>query len=93
MIKIKITQDKKKNIIAYLFLAVISAIICIPILKPDFNITFDDGIQHICRIIGTFQTITEGQPFGAIMSDYCNGFGYSWNLFYSPITSYRPINI
>ena len=26
-----------------------------------------------------------------IMSNFCNNFGYSWNLFYSPFTAYFPL--
>lgn len=52
--------------------------------------TYDDGIQHIARLMGTYQSIMqEGQT--AIMSNFCNGFGYSWNIFYSPITAIFPL--
>ena len=49
------------------------------------------GIQHICRLIGTYQSLEENQSFPVIMSEFCNNFGYSWNLFYSPITAYLPL--
>lgn len=49
------------------------------------------GIQHICRLMGTYQSICEGQFFSVIMSNFCNGFGYSWNIFYSPLTAYAPL--
>ena len=26
-----------------------------------------------------------------IMSSFCNNFGYSWNIFYSPLTAYAPL--
>ena len=55
------------------------------------DIARDDGIQHICRLIGTMSSLKEGQIFPVIMSKFCNGFGYSWNLFYSPLTAYLPL--
>ena len=60
-------------------------------LSQNFNIYVDDGIQHIARLMGTMQSIEEGQVIPVIMSNFCNGFGYSWNLFYSPITAYIPL--
>lgn len=91
-IKAKIKDAVKSNIFkASLFIIVLSIIISIPMFSPDFNIQIDDGVQHICRLIGTEQSIEEGQLIPVIMSNFCNGFGYSWNLFYSPITSYIPL--
>lgn len=79
------------TLIASLFITIVSIIASIPMLNPNFNMQFDDGLQHICRIIGTEQSIKEGQIIPVIMSNFCNGFGYSWNLFYSPVTSYIPL--
>ena len=80
-----------KTIIASLFIIIISIIASIPMFNPNFNMQFDDGVQHICRLIGTEQSLKEGELIPAIMSNFCNGFGYSWNLFYSPLTSYIPL--
>ena len=65
--------------------------VSIPLLSHKFNIYFDDGVQHISRLMGTLQSIEEGQIIPAIMSNFCNGFGYSWNIFYSPLTAYLPL--
>lgn len=90
MIKIKKILNKP-NIKEILFLLISSIFICIPLLNSNLDIMFDDGIQHVSRLIGTYQSITEGQTFPVIMSKFCNGFGYSWNLFYSPLTAYLPL--
>ena len=92
----KIKGNLKKIIASKLFIASIfiiltSLIMSIPLLFLDSNIQIDDGIQHICRLIGTEQSIEEGQLMPVIMSNFCNEFGYSWNLFYSPLTSYLPL--
>ena len=80
-----------KTFIASLFIIIVSIIASIPMFNPNFNMQFDDGVQHICRLIGTEQSIKEGELIPVIMSNFCNGFGYSWNLFYSPVTSYIPL--
>lgn len=81
----------KERFKSYIFILVIAIIVSIPLFRNDFNIYIDDGIQHICRLMGTYQSITEGQTFPVIMSNFCNQFGYSWNLFYSPITAFVPL--
>lgn len=82
---------KKENVKCIILLLIVSIFICIPLFSNKIDITYDDGIQHICRLMGTFQSIEEGQTFPVIMSNFCNEFGYSWNIFYSPITAYLPL--
>lgn len=82
---------KKEKTICFLLLFFAAVLICIPLTNSTIDMTYDDGIQHICRLMGTEQSIQEGQPFATIMSEFCNGFGYSWNIFYSPLTSYGPL--
>lgn len=81
----------KEKIKSYIYIILIAIIVSIPLFSEDYNIFIDDGIQHIARMMGTYQSITEGQTFPVIMSNFCNEFGYSWNLFYSPITAYVPL--
>ena len=82
---------RNENAVNILILLIVSLFVCIPLLSKKINIAYDDGIQHIARLMGTYQSITEGQSFPVIMSNFCNGFGYSWNLFYSPLTAYVPL--
>ncbi len=81
-------KENSKNI---LLLLLVTFIICLPLLNKQIDISYDDGIQHIARLMGTYQSIQEGQLFPVIMSKFCNNFGYSWNLFYSPLTAYVPL--
>ncbi len=81
-------KNKIKDYLIILFFAII---ISIPMLNKNFNIYVDDGVQHIARLMGTAQSIEEGQTIPVIMSNFCNEFGYSWNIFYSPITAYIPL--
>lgn len=82
-------KNKKENLIATLFIILVSIFVSIPLFK--FNIQYDDGIQHIARLIETEREIKNGNFIAYIMQNLCNGFGYSWNIFYSPLTSYLPL--
>ena len=81
----------KNRIRDYIIILIFTGIILIPVLNSNFNIYCDDGIQHIARLMGTKQSIAEEGFFSNIMSNFCNGFGYSWNIFYSPLTAYVPL--
>lgn len=80
---------KNKNTITFIIILIVSLFVAIPSIK--INIQYDDGIQHVCRLIGTERSIKEGNIFSTIISNLCNNFGYSWNLFYSPLTAYLPL--
>lgn len=80
-----------KKLLSYLIILFVSVFICIPLFSKYMDISRDDGIQHICRLIGTFDSLKEGNIFPMIMSNFCNGFGYSWNIFYSPLTAFLPL--
>lgn len=82
---------KEKEIINYILIIIASIIISIPLANKNLNIYRDDGIQHICRIIGTEQILADKQFLPMIMSNLCNNFGYSWNIFYSPLTAYMSV--
>lgn len=82
---------KNKKAISYLIIICVSIYVCIPLCSKNIDISTDDGIQHIYRLIGTFSSLQEGNLFPVIMSEFCNGFGYSWNIFYSPLTAYLPL--
>lgn len=88
MLKIKETLKNEKYY-SIIIILIASIFICIPLMSKNIDMTYDDGIQHIARLIGTYQSLKEGQPY--IMSNFCNGFGYSWNIFYSPITAFIPL--
>lgn len=77
-------KDKVKNI---LVLLIVALIMCIPMLKDNLDIYYDDGIQHIARAFGSFEAMSKGVTFGNIIPNFSNGFGYSWNLFYGAFTT------
>ena len=91
MNKLKEKEPLKQSIINLIILLLIAIFACIPLLSSKINIMYDDGTQHVARLIGTYNSIKEGQSFAVIMSNLCNNFGYSWNLFYSPFTAFFPL--
>lgn len=76
----------KRNIIDFIILVIITLIITIPLFNNKLDVYFDDGIQHISRAYGTAKSMQEGNY--NIITDFANDFGYSWNLFYGPFTTY-----
>ena len=67
-------KNKKDNITAALFILLSSIFVSIPLIK--FNIQYDDGIQHVARLIETAREISNGNFIAYIMQNLCNGFGY-----------------
>lgn len=84
---------KEENVINIILLLIISIIICIPLLNEKFNITYDDGVQHIARLMGTFQSLQEGQSFPVIMSEFCNRIWILLEFVLQPNNSLFTINI
>ena len=96
MSKLKITNENKakifKSIVILIVLLISTLIVCIPMIKhPNMAWQENDGIQHIARFIGMEDTFKQGEFLPLIMSNLCNGFGYSWNIFYSPLTDVVPL--
>lgn len=81
----KISQNKLLT--DMLLILIISLILSIQLLNKNIDIYLDDGSQHLMRAYGTYQSIIQ---FGNdnIISNFVNGFGYSWNLFYGPFSTY-----
>ncbi len=84
---------KNRKIIDYLILIIVGCILCIPLLNSNTDIYSDDGIQHIARAFGTLSSIKQNGIFPNVISSFANNFGYSWNLFYGPLSTYSIILI
>lgn len=79
-------REKLKNIKYFLIILIAAIIISFPALKDNINIYFDDGIQHIGRAYETYLEI-QNKGNSKILSNLTNGFGYSWDLFYGPLST------
>lgn len=84
--KDKILKQRSKIDILAVFLVV--CLIGIPLLNTKLDIYYDDGIQHIARAQGTREAFKENLSFPNVISSFSNGYGYSWNLFYGPLSVY-----
>lgn len=47
-----------------------------------------DVDAHMARAVGTGEALSEGQFPALVTSNFANGFGYSWNIFYPPLAPY-----
>lgn len=83
---------KENKWIHYIVILIIGIIISVPLANIQVRDTHD-GYVHILRVIGTEKTLNIGQIPPIINQDYCNGSGYSMNLFYPPIVTYGPLLI
>lgn len=79
---------KHRKLIDILIIVFAACIIGIPLLKPNLDVYYDDGIQHIARALGTFESFGENKLFPNIIFSFTNNYGYSWNLFYGPLSTY-----
>lgn len=76
----------KEEIKYYFIIIIISLMVCSLLLigYPDGH----DTIYHISKAVGTEIALKEGQILPLITSNYMNDFGYSWNIFYPPLSNY-----
>lgn len=70
-----------------LLILVVAVILAVPIFHKNNDIYLDDGSQHLMRAYGTYKSLLQNGS-GNVISDFANGFGYSWNLFYGPLSAY-----
>lgn len=79
---------KNKKIIDYIILIIVGCVLCIPLINYKVDVYSDDGIQHIARAFGTLSSIKQNGIFPNVIASFANNFGYSWNLFYGPLSTY-----
>ena len=46
---------KNEKYFSIIVILIASIFVCGPLMNKDIDMTYDDGIQHICRLIGTYQ--------------------------------------
>lgn len=85
-------KRNKKHIIYIGLIIIIGLILSIPLLNEKLNVLRDDGVQHIIRIKETAECIKNLEST-KIYNNLCNGFGYSWDIFYGNFTSFIPATI
>lgn len=85
----KFRQRIKENriIVDIVCIFLVTLILSVPMFNKNTDIYLDDGSQHLMRAFGTYQSIKQNGTANVI-SNFTNGFGYSWNLFYGPGSSH-----
>lgn len=79
-------KNKFKELRYISLILIVCLILCIPLLSSDLDVYYDDGIQHIARAYSTNLSI-KNHEHTTVLSNLANGFGYSWDLFYGPLSS------
>lgn len=79
-------MKEKRQVVDVVFIITLAFILFLPMLNSQIDIYWDDGSQHLMRAYYTYQTMLENGS-GNIIAAFTNGFGYSWNLFYGPLSS------
>lgn len=78
---------ENRTIMDVMSIFVIALFLSIPIFHQNNDIYFDDGSQHLMRAYHTYQSMIQNKS-GNVISNFTNGFGYSWNLFYGPLSAW-----
>jgi len=73
--------------VPYFFIVFLGFIICLPILR-DGIISGHDLLFHIYRDHSVVNSLKDGQLFPQVDPEALGGFGYSWNMFYGPLSTY-----
>lgn len=80
-------KEKFKSLRYGIIILIVACLVSIPLVWKNFNYYNDDGVQHIARAFLTSEAIKKGQS-PIVLSRLENGFGYSWDLFYGPLSSF-----
>ena len=83
----KIKEKVNKEIMYYIIIVLIALILSAPLTVKGF-FSSHDGIYHFSRNYATNNAILEKQIPPLIVSNFCKGFGYGWNIFYPPLETY-----
>ena len=76
-----------KNHWAYFFIILVGLVVALPLLQG--NITFGQDIPfHIARDHSAINALKDGQIIPEVDPTILNGFGYSFNMFYGPLSTY-----
>lgn len=80
----KIKENRKR--IDCAFLLIVALLVSIPMFHAQNDVYLDDGSQHLMRAYYNYQSILQNGK-ETVIPAFTNGFGYSWNLFYGPLSS------
>lgn len=77
----------KNEWVYYVIIVLVALILCAPLYTRGFYPSHD-GVYHFSRNYATNSGILSRQIPPLIVSNFCKGYGYSWNIFYPPLGTY-----
>lgn len=80
-------KEKIKNFKYVGIILITALIVSIPLFWKNLDVYSDDGIQHLIRGFLTSNSVKANENTN-VLNRLANGFGYSWNLFYGPFSSF-----
>lgn len=80
-------KEKIKSCKYIIIILITALIVGIPLFWKNLDVYADDGIQHLVRGFLTSNSVKAGENTN-VLNRLANGFGYSWNLFYGPLSSF-----
>lgn len=80
-------KEKLKSVRYGIIILIVAMVISIPLCWKNWDYYHDDGIQHIAKAFLTSEAMKKGESF-TVLSRLENGFGYSWDLFYGPLSGF-----
>lgn len=86
-------KNLNRKLIDIIIIMIITLFLSIPLFYSKLDVYRDDGIQHIARAYGTYESLKDNFIAPNVISSFSNNFGYSWNLFYGPLSAYGIILI
>jgi len=80
---------QRPNLPNLFIIFIVAFLLSSPLLTKGFFIAYDID-NHVFKLVATVTALLEEQFPPLIGSKLANGFGYSWNIFYPPLSSYIP---
>ena len=80
-------KEKIKSCKYIIIILITALVVGIPLFWKNLDVYADDGIQHLVRGFLTSNSVKAGENTN-VLNRLANGFGYSWNLFYGPLSSF-----
>ncbi|NLO96832.1 MAG: hypothetical protein GX091_01950 [Peptococcaceae bacterium] len=75
--------------LSMLLICALALLLSAPMLTKGMFIAYDIH-NHMCRLAGTVLALLDKQFPPLIGPNLANGFGYSWNIFYPPLSTFIP---
>ena len=76
-----------RGTVPYIVIIIVGTLVCLPVVRNGLS-NGHDVIFHAYRAASTAHAIKDDQLVPQVDPNALGGFGYSWNMFYGPLSSY-----